>query len=1543
MAALRLRNLAVALAAALFCLAIWKVLPARAQNDETADRSYLVGLLEDQLSTPNRQFRINNIQGALSSDATIGEITIADREGVWLRISNARIVWTRSALLLGRLEIASLGAERIDVLRRSLPDEGAPAPEAGGGFLVPELPVSVNLEALVVQHVAFDQSVFGLKSEIAATGRLSLADGSLDTQLNVRRLDGPGGELGLTAAFANASRILTLDLKLDEPANGVVANLLNVEGRPPMSLALQGQGPLAELDLNLTLDADQQRILTGVTQLRREGDLLNFTTRVEGPLQRLIAPVYRDFFGAQSMLALEGRLHDRGGLEISSLDLSGGALTLKGSASTTADGFLKKLLVDAEIADANAARVVLPVAGGETTVQRAALKLNFGGNADGRWTGDVLVNDLTTGAFSASSLDLVFQGLAENLDNPTQRRVTFGASGGLSGIVSKRADVAEALGDHIALGIDGEWSAGQPINLTKAEMAGNGISAHMVGTIAEAVFRGTIDLAARSIAPFSAIASRDLKGALKLTAEGSVSALGGGFDLVLDGGGDGLGVGTPAADALLAGKTRISGRLARGEQGIVAEGLRIENEQFAAAANGRVASDATDFTFNAALADLALLSQSATGRATAQGRAVGNNGVINLTLDASLPSGEAAGRALRDASARFDGVLRGDKLDGSLGGDAFLGGERVTLEGEVAVTDELRSLTDLKFSAGGARLSGDVAQNRAGLFEGALSLDAPDISVAAALLLRKATGSAKAGVKFGDSAGKQSLSLNASATDLIVDDVRVGQAQLEAEIADLFNVPIVDGKFSASDVAAGGVSVATMEGTAAHRADATVFATNAALTNQTRFATMGVLAPENGGYRVRLDDLELRQGALKARLVEPASVLVNGSNLKIDSFVADVGGGRIEMSGSLAEALDLNVVLRAVPLALANAVKPELGLGGTVDATASIGGTRKAPQAQFQISGRSIGAQQLRAAGLSTLTIDARGSSTASRLDVDASTASPEGLRATARGTIPLDDGALDLAVDLKAFPLGALNAVASGQDLAGNVSGSARIGGNLQAPTATFDMAASSVRAAPLVSAGLAPLTIGANGRLSGDVVQLASVQVDGHQGFKLTARGAVPLSGPGLDVSVNGQAPLSLANRFLMDRGTQASGTLSLSGNVSGSVQSPVVNGMFSTTGAQIIDPETNVRLRDINLMAVVDGDRVTLRSASAALGSGGAINASGSIATNAAAGFPADLRINLNRARYADGNMLVATVDGAFTLAGPLARDPVLAGDIDVLRAEIAVPDMAGAAAALDVKHKDAPAAVRETLRRAKANDGTPTPTARPSILRLNVRVKATNQIFVRGRGLDAELGGAVTLAGAVNDIQPVGGFRLVRGRLSILGQRITFDEGEVTLVGDLDPFLDFVARSEGDDITVFINVRGRVSALDVTFSSQPQLPQDEVLARLIFKRGINELSPLQIAQLAAAAAELAGGANSSLLGSLRGATGLDDIDVVTDSEGNAAVRAGRYINDNIYLGVEAGSGGTTRGTINLDITDDLKAKGSVGSNGDSSVGIFFEKDY
>lgn len=1635
---------------ALLLAILFLAFPALAQ-DETPEeeRSYLVGLLEDQLSTPNRQIRLNNIQGALSSDATIGEITIADREGVWLRIINARINWTRRALLLGRLQISTLAAERIEVLRKPLPEEGLPPPEAGsGGFALPELPVSITLEELTVPRVVFGPTVFGLASELSVTGRVQLADGSLDTALNVTRLDGPGGQLALTATYSNETQNLGINLRLQEPENGIVANLLEIENRPPVSLVVEGEGPLEQFDLALTLDAAQQRILTGDLALRRQDLGLGFTTSVSGPIAALIPERFRPFFGQSTQLQASGVSKDAGGFRLDELQVDSAQLQLRAQAETAADNFLQRLTVNATVDNGTAEPILLPVPG-QNTIQSAALRISFGDTASDQWSGALTVQDLQTGSFSSEEVALTFSGLAQNLQDAAARRVSFQVNGGARGLDAASPEVAEALGNEITLDVAGDWRAGQPVQLERANLAGNGLEVALNGVIADLVFDGQIGVNAASIAPFSALAGRDLAGALRLDAEGTVNATGGAFDLTLDGSATGLSLDTPAADALLGGETRITGGIARGQDGLVARDFRVANDQVELNADGRFATGAADFDFNLALSDLALLTEQASGRLTAAGRAQGTDGVIRLSLDAAVPSGRLAGRTLTDAQVGFEGVRLPDLLDGNITGSAFLDGNRVQLASGVAVSANTRKLSDLRFSAGGAELTGDIEQIvSSGLFDGQVQLEARDISTAAALFLAEASGAIDATIRLRPVNGNQDGDVTAEVRNLVFNEVRVGSADVEAEFSDLFNVPGGNATIAARDVVAGGQTLTRLDAEARQNGDTTDFSASVALANGTEATTAGSLSRVQTGFRVALNELALTQGQTSARLLQPASVTIINDVITIDDVALDVGGGRIEAEGQIAEAIDLDLVIASLPLDIANTIVPDLGLGGTLDGTVAVNGTRTAPEISFDVRGEDLTAAQLRQAGLQSIDVVAKGSTQNQLLTVDAAITSPQGLDARAEGVVPLGEGelALDVTigafplavanavlpdqnlagtvtgsarvtgpisdpaatfqisgtgisaaplvragaaplsieadgaygdnavtlnslsisgpqglslsgngrvplqggevsanVELNAFPLAILNAVVPDQNLSGTVTGSAQVGGTLADPTASFQLSGSGISAAPLANAGVTPLSLQADGAYGDNAVTLNSLTVNGAQGLTVSGNGRIPLSGSGLAVDINAQAPLAIANRFLGDRGTQLSGTVSADVSVTGSLQQPDIQGRITSTGAAVVDPDTNVRISDIAVDVGISGQTVTIERVSGAIAGGGTISASGTIGIAPGSNLPVNIAITLNDARYADGELLVATVDGQLTINGALLRDPLIGGTINVERAEITVPEsFGGGAAAIDVRHVNPPPGVRATLARAKANDGTPVPEARPSVASLNITINAPNQVFVRGRGLDAELGGSVQITGPVTNIQPVGALELIRGRVGILGQRITFDEGEVTLVGDLDPYLNFVARSEADDITVFVTVTGRASDVEINFSSQPELPQDEVLARLIFNRSINDLSAFQIAQLAAAAAELAGGGNSSLLGSLRANTGLDDLDVVTDSEGNAAVRAGRYIQENVYLGVEAGAGGTARATINLDVTENLKVRGAAGTN-DSSVGIFYERDY
>jgi translocation and assembly module TamB len=180
------------------------------------------------------------------------------------------------------------------------------------------------------------------------------------------------------------------------------------------------------------------------------------------------------------------------------------------------------------------------------------------------------------------------------------------------------------------------------------------------------------------------------------------------------------------------------------------------------------------------------------------------------------------------------------------------------------------------------------------------------------------------------------------------------------------------------------------------------------------------------------------------------------------------------------------------------------------------------------------------------------------------------------------------------------------------------------------------------------------------------------------------------------------------------------------------------------------------------------------------------------------------------------------------------------------------------------------------------------------------------------------------------------------MQILTKRLNITEATITFGGDLVPLIDLEATTTSGGATITINLTGLASNPSVTFTSSPALPQDEILAQLIFGQSMARLSALQIAQLADAAAQLAGGRGTSLFQSLRTSLGIDDLDVSTDETGQTSISAGKYLNDRTYLELQQNGSGGAKAVINLDIGRGVKLKGEAGGDG-AGGGIFYEKEY
>jgi translocation and assembly module TamB len=248
-------------------------------------------------------------------------------------------------------------------------------------------------------------------------------------------------------------------------------------------------------------------------------------------------------------------------------------------------------------------------------------------------------------------------------------------------------------------------------------------------------------------------------------------------------------------------------------------------------------------------------------------------------------------------------------------------------------------------------------------------------------------------------------------------------------------------------------------------------------------------------------------------------------------------------------------------------------------------------------------------------------------------------------------------------------------------------------------------------------------------------------------------------------------------------------------------------------------------------------------------------------------------------------------------------------------------------------------------------------------LDIKIDMPGNIFVRGHGLDSEWRGKLTITGTSAAPAISGSLEQIRGTVDLLGKTFTITRGRITFEGGakLDPDLDIIAEASTADITAQVQINGLASAPKVSLSSTPPVPQDEVLSRVLFNRGVGQLSAGEGLQLAAAAATLAGG-GPGVLDKLRGSLGLDWFRFGSSSTSpttgtlnpraaasggsgaDTALSAGKYIAPGVSVGVSQGvSPPTSKVTVEIEVRPHLTVGGEAGQSGSTGLGVNYNYDY
>ncbi|HEY0111869.1 MAG TPA: translocation/assembly module TamB domain-containing protein [Allosphingosinicella sp.] len=434
-----------------------------------------------------------------------------------------------------------------------------------------------------------------------------------------------------------------------------------------------------------------------------------------------------------------------------------------------------------------------------------------------------------------------------------------------------------------------------------------------------------------------------------------------------------------------------------------------------------------------------------------------------------------------------------------------------------------------------------------------------------------------------------------------------------------------------------------------------------------------------------------------------------------------------------------------------------------------------------------------------------------------------------------------------------------------------------------------------------------------------------------------AAPLAG---GIRYNGPAEVLWSMTGIGDQ--QLSGPIGVAADFSGRVATPQLAGIIRANNLTYVHETYGTRISNLALQGRFTSSELEIVRLAGRAGRG-TIEGSGRVGFASAAGYPMDIRLNLNQAQLARSDNLGATLTGQLAIANSRQNGALISGDLTLpeVRYQIIRQGAAQVVELAGVRRKGEPLPPPGGVQQA---EGT------PSIWKLDLRLRADNRLFIAGMGLESEWSADLRVQGTTATPSIVGEADVIRGTYSFSGQRFEVTRGHIAFTGARppNPRIDLVASADIRDVQVNINVSGSANNPQIAFTSQPGLPQDEIMARILFGGSVSEISALQAVQLASSLNALRGGGGGlNPLGKLRSAGGFDRLRILgaDDTTGRGtAIAAGFYLSNDIYLEIITDARGFTATQIEVALSKALSVLSQFSTSaGGSNVNVRYRKQY
>jgi len=556
-----------------------------------------------------------------------------------------------------------------------------------------------------------------------------------------------------------------------------------------------------------------------------------------------------------------------------------------------------------------------------------------------------------------------------------------------------------------------------------------------------------------------------------------------------------------------------------------------------------------------------------------------------------------------------------------------------------------------------------------------------------------------------------------------------------------------------------------------------------------------------------------------------------------------------------------------------------------------------------------------------------------------------------------------DVLVDR--LPLTLLRIVDPGWIASGHLSGKGKLRGTRENPDAELSLEGKSLQWGEPVKAhkrssnrfigiDLSSAFTLSNGLLSWQLKCVSGRLLTLTTQGKLSTDQWAPTVESSLEASLKGQGDMGIISLF-MPYGDLIKGQASLDLSAKGTVKAPLIQGHISLTKGLYENAAFGTYIKNINLQGKASGNVLTLSHITGQDNSKGHVSGHGVVRFTSLLNPDVDIQLTLDQMIVVQNDELSGKASGALRLHGSLSGDEQtkarITGDVVIRPLEIRLDEHSEKIVTIHLLEKKKDGSYQtpgDYLDQELLQKG-------PSFLPLDIHLKAPGQVYVRGFGLNAQWKGDVRALGTITDPHLVGEVTLVRGNFDLLGKPLKLTEGRVTYTEEPknDPLLAIVGSREIGEITAMMRIEGHASNPKITFLSSPSLPQEEILARLLFGKGLESMSVTQSLLLANALSSFKGKNNLNFTDKIRSAFGLDVLefkerkamdgdDFKPDSQ---LVSVGKQISDKVYLSLDqsvSGDGGTSA-TVQYEVTPSLKIEADVGGDKNTGLGFAWVKKY